>query len=139
MALTALIEMSLVAMVKPLVDEGAGCAEPGATRWLPIAFRNGIFRTRHYGFATEASLGWIGRSVISSLRRDVFRKFLTLPTRFFESQATGPMLSRMSYNVEMVAESVTTVVVILVRDFLTVVAAIALMIYQSPRLFLSSW
>ena len=137
MALTAVIEISLVAMVKPLVDEGLVAQNPVATRWLPIAFVTVFFARGITGFASEASLGWIGRSVISSLRRDVFRKYLTLPTRFFESQATGPMLSRMSYNVEMVAESVTTVVIILVRDFLTVVAAIALMIYQSPRLFVS--
>lgn len=137
MALTALIEMSLVWMVKPLVDEGLVAQDPAATRWLPIAFIVVFILRGITGFSTEASLGWIGRGVISSLRRDVFRKFLTLPTKFFETQATGPMLSRMSYNVEMVAESVTTVVVILVRDFLTVVAAITLMIYQSPRLFLS--
>ena len=45
------------------------------------------------------------------------------------------MLSRMTYNVEMVAESVTSVVTILVRDLLTVIAAMSLMIYQSVRLF----
>ena len=43
----------------------------------------------------------------------------------------------MTYNVEMVAESVTSVVTILVRDFLTVLAAIGLMLYQSSRLFVS--
>ncbi len=137
MALTAVIEMTLVAMVEPLMDEALVAQNLEATRWLPVAFVTVFFARGVTGFASEASLGWIGRSVISSLRRDVFRKFLTLPTRFFESKATGPMLSRMSYNVEMVAESVTNVVIILVRDFLTVVAAIALMIYQSPRLFVS--
>ena len=58
---------------------------------------------------------------------------------FFETKATGPMLSRMSYNVEMVAESVTNVVVILVRDFLTVLAALALMIYQSRKVSTGLW
>ena len=137
MAATAIIEMSLVAMVEPLMDEALVAKNLEATRWLPIAFVVVFILRGITGFATEASLGWIGRSVISSLRRDVFRKFLTLPTRFFENQATGSILSRMSYNVEMVAESVTNVVVIIVRDALTVVAAIALMVYQSPRLFVS--
>ena len=36
----------------------------------------------------------------------------------------------------MISESVTHVVTILIRDVLTVIAAIALMIYQSPRLFM---
>ena len=137
MALTAIIEMTLVYMVKPLIDDGLVAQDREATRWLPLAFVSVFIARGITGFASEASLGWIGRSVISTLRRDVFRKFLTLPTRFFESQATGSILSRMSYNVEMVAESVTTVVVILVKDFISVLAAIVLMVTQSPRLFLS--
>lgn len=137
MAATAVIEMTLVAMVEPLMDEALVARNLEATRWLPVAFVLVFILRGITGFATEASLGWIGRSVISSLRRDVFRKFLTLPSRYFENQTTGAILSRMSYNVEMVAESVTNVVVIMVRDALTVVAAIGLMIYQSPRLFVS--
>jgi subfamily B ATP-binding cassette protein MsbA len=41
----------------------------------------------------------------------------------------------MTYNVEMVAESVTSVVTIFVRDLLTVIAAMGVMIYQSVRLY----
>ncbi len=107
-----------------------------AARWMPVAFV-AIFIARGIsGFATEASLGYIGRSVISSLRRDVFRKFLTLPTRFFEERSMGPLLSRMTYNVEMVAESVTSVVTIAIRDVLTVMAAFGVMLLQSPKLTL---
>jgi subfamily B ATP-binding cassette protein MsbA len=135
MAGTALIEVSMIWMLEPLTDEALVARNLETARWLPIAFV-GVFIGRGlFGFGTEYSLGWIGRSVISNLRRDVFRKFLTLPSGFIETHATGPMLSRMTYNVEMVAESVTNVVTVAVRDLLTVIAAIALMIYQSPRLF----
>ncbi|MGB5246305.1 MAG: lipid A export permease/ATP-binding protein MsbA [Woeseia sp.] len=137
MAATAVIEMSMVALVEPLTDEALVAKNLETARWLPIAFIAVFILRGVAGFATEASLGWIGRTVISSLRRDLFRKFLTLPASFFERQSSGPLLSRMTYNVEMVAESVTTVVTIVVRDFLTVLAAIGLMIYQSPRLFLT--
>lgn len=137
MAATALIEMSMVALVEPLMDDALVAKNLETARWLPIAFVIVFILRGIAGFGTEWSLGWIGRNVISSLRRDLFRKFLTLPTRFFETQSTGPLLSRMTYNVEMVAESVTTVVTILIRDLLTVLAAIGLMLYQSPRLFIT--
>ena len=133
---TALVEVSMVWLVEPLVDETLVAHQLETARWLPFAFAAVFFLRGVTGFATEASLGWIGRSIISSLRREVFGKFLTLPTKFFEKHATAPMMSRMIYNVEMVAESVTNVVVIAVRDFLTVLAAISLMVYQSPRLFM---
>jgi subfamily B ATP-binding cassette protein MsbA len=134
MAATALIEASLVYLLEPLMDEALVARNLETAKWLPIAFI-GIFIARGIaGFATEASLGWIGRSVISSLRREVFNKFLTLPSRFFDDRSTGPLLSRMTYNVEMVAESVTSVVTIAIRDVLTVFAAFGVMLIQSPRL-----
>ena len=134
MASTALIEGSLVLLLQPLMDEALVAHNLDSVKWLPLAFVTIFILRGISGFATEASLGWIGRAVISSLRRDVFRKFLTLPTRFFDRQTTGPLLSRMTYNVEMVAESVTSVVTIAIRDVLTVFAAFGVMLYQSPTL-----
>ncbi|MGB5335724.1 MAG: lipid A export permease/ATP-binding protein MsbA [Woeseiaceae bacterium] len=134
MASTAVIEAGLVALLQPLTDEALVAKNLETAKWIPFAFM-GIFVLRGVsGFATEASLGWIGRQVISDLRRQVFKKFLTLPAKFFDSQTAGPLLSRMTYNVEMVAESVTSVVTIAVRDILTVLAAFAVMIYFSPTL-----
>ena len=137
MTATAFVEMMMVALIEPLLDEALVAKNIEASKWLPFAFV-AIFIARGLsGFGTEASLGWIGRGVISSLRREVFEKFLYLPTRYFENHATGSLLSKMTYNVEMVAESVTSVVTILVRDVLTVIAAIGLMVYQSSQLFLT--
>ena len=134
MAATAVIEASLVALLEPLTDDALVAHNLETARWMPIAFILIFIARGIAGFATEASLGWIGRSVISSLRRDVFGKFLTLPTRFFDERTTGPLLSRMTYNVEMVAESVTSVVTIAVRDVLTVIAALVVMLWKSPTL-----
>ena len=134
MASTAVVEAGLVALLAPLTDEALVAKQLETVQWIPYAFM-GIFILRGIsGFATEASLGWIGRQVISDLRRQVFAKYLTLPTRFFDAQTTGPLLSRMTYNVEMVAESVTSVVTIAVRDVLTVIAAFVVMIWYSPKL-----
>ncbi len=134
MAATSLVEGSLVFLLQPLMDDALVAKNVEAGKWLSLAFM-GIFVLRGLsGFATEYSLGWIGRSVISDLRREVFNKFLTLPVTFFESQAAGPLLSKLTYNVEMVAESVTSVVTIAVRDTLVVIAAVAVMLYHSPTL-----
>jgi len=134
MTATAVVEASLAYLLQPLMDDTLVAKQVESGRWIPLAFMV-IFMLRGLsGFATEASLGWIGRSVISDLRRQVFNKFLTLPVKFFDGQAAGPLLSRLTYNVEMVAESVTSVVTIGVRDILTVIAAIGVMLYQSPSL-----
>jgi ATP-binding cassette, subfamily B, bacterial MsbA len=134
MTATAIVEAGLVYLLQPLMDDTLVAKQVESGKWIPLAFM-GIFILRGLsGFATEASLGWIGRSVISDLRRQVFNKFLTLPIKFFDSQAAGPLLTRLTYNVEMVAESVTSVVTIAVRDTLTVMAALGVMLYHSPKL-----
>ena len=82
MATTAVVEAGMVWLVEPLMDETLVAQNLETAKWMPIAFV-AIFVARGIaGFATESSLGWIGRSVISALRRAVFRKFLTLPSKF---------------------------------------------------------
>ena len=134
MTATAVVEGGLVLLLQPLMDETLVAKNMESGKWIPLAFMVIFILRGLSGFATEASLGWIGRSVISSLRREVFGKFLTLPGKFFDAQAAGPLMSRLTYNVEMVAESVTSVVTIAVRDTLTVIAAFAVMLYHSPTL-----
>ncbi len=134
MATTAVVEAGLVALLAPLTDQALVAKQLETVYWIPYAFMVIFILRGISGFATESSLGWIGRQVISDLRRQVFGKFLTLPAKYFDSQTSGPLLSRMTYNVEMVAESVTSVVTIAVRDILTVIAAFCVMLYYSPVL-----
>lgn len=134
MASTAAVEAGLVALLAPLTDEALVAKQLETVKWIPYAFMVIFILRGISGFATEASLGWIGRQVISDLRRQLFYKFLSLPASFFDAQTSGPLLSRMTYNVEMVAESVTSVVTIAVRDVLTVIAAFGVMIWYSPKL-----
>ena len=134
MAVAAGVEATLIILLKPLTDQTLVEHNLETARWMPWAFI-GIFILRGLaGYTSEYTLGWIGRSVISALRRDVFNKFLTLPTRYFETQSAGPMLSRMTYNAEMVAEAGANVITVMVRDFLTVIACTGVMLWHSPRL-----
>ena len=65
MASTAFVEMMMVALIEPLLDEALVAKNIEASKWVPFAFV-AIFIARGIsGFGTEASLGWIGRGVIS--------------------------------------------------------------------------
>ena len=134
MTVAAAVEATLIILLKPLTDQTLVEHNLETARWMPWAFVS-IFIVRGVaGYTSEYCLGWIGRSMISSLRRDVFDKFLTLPTRFFETRSTGPLLSRVTYNAEMVAEAGANVVTVMVRDFLTVIACTGVMLWHSVQL-----
>jgi subfamily B ATP-binding cassette protein MsbA len=82
-------------------------------------------------FASTYSLGWIGRQVIKSLRALLFDKFLHLPARYYDGEATGNLLSKMTFNVEQMAEAASNVVTVLIRDSLTAIGLVAYMVYLS--------
>lgn len=82
-------------------------------------------------FVSTYSLGWIGRQVIKTLRELLFTKFLYLPTRFYDGASSGTLLSKLTYNIELVSDAASNVVTVLIRDSLTAVGLITYMIYVS--------
>lgn len=78
--------------------------------------------------------GWVGRQIIKSLRAELFAHYLRLPTRHFEAATTGGLLSRLTYNIELVAEATTNAVTILIRDTLTIIALVAMLLWYNWQL-----
>jgi subfamily B ATP-binding cassette protein MsbA len=105
-------------------------------KWMPLAIMVLFIVRGVVAFLSAYWLGWIGRHVIKVLRGQAFAKFLVLPTRFFDVTSAGELLSKLTYNVEQVAEATSNVVTVLVRDTLTVICLLAYMVYLSPLLTL---
>lgn len=80
--------------------------------------------------------GAVGRRVIKALRADLFAQYLRMPVAWYDRVSAGPMISRLTYNAEQVAEVATTSLTILVRDTLTLVGLVGYMFYLSWRLTL---
>lgn len=127
-------------LVNKLLEAVAGSDErPGGAelrRSIPIAILV-LFLVR--GVADVGSsygLGWIGRRVVADLRQMVFDKFMRLPARFFDGTSTGALLSRLTFNIDQIAESISSVVTVMIREVVTALGLIAYMVYLSPRLAL---
>jgi subfamily B ATP-binding cassette protein MsbA len=85
-------------------------------------------------FVAVYGLGWLGRRVIRDMRSEVFRKYTEMPARYFDRSSTGMLISKLTYNTEQVAEAISNVVVVLVRDTLTMIVLVGVMIYFSLTL-----
>lgn len=85
-------------------------------------------------FAIVYGLSWVGRAVVRDLRSDLFRHYLGLPAAFYDRSSSGVLISKLTYNTEQVAEAASNAIVVLLRDSLTVVGALAWMIYNQPSL-----
>lgn len=119
------------------IGTGKADADPRAEavrQWLPLGILV-LFIVRGMAeFAATYGLGWIGRQVIKQLRALVFSKFLYLPTTYYDATSSGALLSRLTYNIEQIADSASNVVTVSIRDSLTAVGLIAYMVYLSPVL-----
>jgi subfamily B ATP-binding cassette protein MsbA len=80
--------------------------------------------------------GHVGRQVIKSLRRDLFGHYLNLPASYYDRAQGGMMLSKLTFNIEQVAEATTKSITSLIRDTLTIIVLIGAMFYFNWRLAL---
>ncbi len=132
----AITEASFAALMKPLLDGSFVEQDRQAILLVPIIIIL-IFVVRGVaGFASTYYMSWIGWSVIKQLRKEVFNKYLTLPTQFYDNASSGELISRITFNSQRVAQAASTTLTIMVRDSLTAIGLLALMFYQSWQLSL---
>lgn len=97
----------------------------------------GLFALRGVGgFLGSYYIAYVGRHVVHKLRMEVFERYLTLPSKYFDSNSSGHLVSRITYNVEQVKSAATDAVTIIVREGLTVVGLFIVMITSNWRLTL---
>jgi len=78
--------------------------------------------------------GWVGRQMIKAIRADLFAHYLRLPTAWYEHESAGPMLSRLTYNAELVADAATNSATVLIRDSLAIAGGVFYLFYLNWRL-----
>ncbi len=106
--------------------------------WLPLALVV-LIAVRGLGNLIQTYfMGYAGRAVVKRLRGEVYERVLDLPVAFYDRQAVGALLSRLTYNCEQVGRAATSSVVTLVRAGLIVVFLIAWMVWINWRLTLIS-
>jgi len=97
----------------------------------------GVFALRGLGtFFSRYFISYVGRNVINALRNDVFDRLMTLPSRYFDDNAAGRLVSKLTFNVEQVAEAATNAITITLREGLTIVGLLGFMLYTNWKLTL---
>ena len=134
MVLVALTQPAFAALMKPMLDGGFIDKDPEVMMWIPMAVIL-IFAVRTTaGFASDYGMAWIGRTVIQSIRGEMFQKVLLLPNTYFDNTSTGETISRFTFDVEQLAMASTTAVTVLIKDSLILVSLLGWMFYISPKL-----
>ncbi len=128
------VQASFMLMFEYMIDDAFGQHDKKVIALLPWVIV-AMFVVRSLGnYISTYGLNWVGRKVIADLRQLVFKKYLQLPTSFFDKESSAGLISRMTFDIEMMAMGVSTTVISIFRDVLTIIVLIGVMLYQSVEL-----
>ncbi len=136
MVLTAATEPLFPALMKPLLDGSFVARDETYIRWIPIALI-GVFLIRGIlTYLTSYAMAWVSNRVIHDIRVAMFDRLLQLPTRYYDNQSSGALISKVAYDVNGVTSAATGVLTVLVRDTLSVVGLLGWLLYLNWKLTL---
>ncbi len=87
-------------------------------------------------FLVSIGMARVGRRIANHMRRDVFHKIMAMPVSYFDRNQAGDIISRVSYDVDVVTMSLSSDVVQIITSFVTVVGSFIMMVIISPPLVL---
>lgn len=77
---------------------------------------------------------YVSKDITRRMRKDVFEKLMRLPVGFFDKNPAGDIISRVSYDVDVVGTCMQTDIVQLITSSVTIVGALVMMVVVSPLL-----
>ena len=98
--INALGDTLMLSMIKPLLDESFGGFDKLDADFLtmmPIYLIGLIIVRGLSGFVSTYCLSWVSGNVVMNLRRRLFNHFMKMPVSFFDQEASGALLSRITY------------------------------------------
>ena len=78
-------------------------------------------------FLVSIGMMRVGRRVARNMRRDVFNKLMTLPVGYFDRHQAGDIISRVSYDIDVVCTSLSTDVIQILTALVTVAGSFVMM------------
>ncbi|MFI4949603.1 MAG: ABC transporter transmembrane domain-containing protein [Caulobacterales bacterium] len=130
--------LALTGAVRILADQvsqAVGARAPAGTVapwfWLlgGVALALALSSALRYFFVTK-----LGERVVADLRKATYAHILTLDPAFFLMTRTGEVLSRLTTDIQIVENLLTTSISVSLRNLLMLVGGLAYMLVVSPRL-----
>ncbi len=81
---------------------------------------------------------YLSVKTVRKLRNDLFKKIVKLPIAYVDTHRHGDIMSRMTNDVDNIANAVSQSITSLISGILTLIGCLAIMIYYSPLLTLVS-
>jgi ATP-binding cassette, subfamily B, bacterial MsbA len=131
-AITAL----LAYMVKPVLDDVFFAKRESMLYLLPPLVVILYLVKGFLSYTHNYQMSYIGNATVTRLRDELFESIQRQPLSFFDGEATGVLMSRLTYDVNLLQDAVTRVVTSFFKDSFTVIGLTAVIFYREWRLAL---
>lgn len=129
----AIADAGLVKVIGPVMDKGFILKNQPFIALVPFLII-GIFVIRGVSSITAVYyMGSISRHVVMRLRQEIFQQLLRLPISYFDQDASGRILAKMTYNVEQIAAAMTNALTVVVKDTFKTLSLLVVMLNASWR------
>ena len=125
----ALTNTGFLALIKKITDEGFVEQASSSTIFLPIALLILMTIRALSGFVSGYSMRWVSRKIVEDLRFDAFKRLMILPVTYFDSHASGNIVSKLTYETEQLSFVATKVALESIRESLTIIGIVSYMLY----------
>ncbi len=134
LVINALADAGLISLLKPLLDEGFSKADVSFLRTMSYVVVLVIFLRGISNFISSYCLSWVSGKVVMIMRRRIFKHLMFMPVPFFDQNSSGRLLSRITYDSELVANSSSGALITIVREGAYIISLLAVMLYTSWQL-----
>lgn len=108
--------------------------EPSERYRIPLAIVL-IYIVRGVGsFIGNYCMARVSLGIVHTLRVQLFNSLTSMPSSYFDSQGSGHLISRITFNVNQVTVAATDALKVLIREGLTVIGLLVFLFYKDWRL-----
>ncbi len=136
MMITAATEPAVASMMKLLLDKGFSETR-SFSLWMVPVFVVGIFVVRGLStFTTSYLMSSVSGMLMSTLRQQMFSRLLDVPLSYYRDNSTGKVISAMMIEVNQILDMIRNVMIVLIRDSLTVIGLLGYLLWLNWKLTL---
>lgn len=133
MILAGLCDAGIAWLVKPALDEIFINRNAGALMLIPLAFVTITALNAATRLLQNYLMQYSGLKVLEVLRDEMYSKIILLPLRFYEGARVGMLMSRIINDVSLIRSSMPALVM-LIRQVITLVSLMGVVVYQNAEL-----
>ncbi|WP_024792149.1 lipid A export permease/ATP-binding protein MsbA [Candidatus Ruthturnera calyptogenae] len=136
--LATVLESSVPEITGRIVDELFATQRESRTAFIyAFALFGIVVLSSLFALTSTAVSSWVSNKVIMDLRVTMFAKLLKLPKSYFDQHPTGKTLSKLTFDVEQIADSASTIWLDFIKSSMTVVILISYLFYKNWQLSLT--